>query len=112
MKLETHIKNCRKRCGLDGRDIHDWLDAHFDHDKFSKFVQTGILPKNWNPYSHREQRHCIEALDDCLAKFKSKYTNEEIECIFKSHLKDDYRGYLPNRSDFSKQKFHDKYHKF
>lgn len=110
MKIETHIKNCRKRCNIDGRDIHEWIDAHFEHDKFQEFTRTSILPKNWNPYAHRVHRHCIEALDDCMQEFKDKYSNEEIDCIFKSHIKDDYHGYLPKKEDFTKQKFHDKYH--
>lgn len=110
MKIETHIKNCQKRCRIDGRDIHEWIDSHFDHERFSKFIQTGILPDNWNPYDHRVHRHCIEALNDCMEKFKEKYTTEEIECIFKSHLKDDYRGYIPSLEDFSKKKFNNKYH--
>ncbi len=110
MKLETHIKNCKKRCGIEGQDIHTWLDAHFEHDKFNDFIRTGVLPGNWNPYGHRIHRHCMEALAECINEFNGKYTAQEIECIFKSHLRDDYRGYLPVRDDFLKGKFHDKYH--
>jgi hypothetical protein len=110
MKIETHIKSSKKSCNIDGKDIHKWIDAHFEHDKFNEFIKTGILPNNWNPYSHRVHRHCIEALNDCLLEFKDKYTAAQIECVFKSHLKDDYRGKLPVISDFTNKKFHNKYH--
>jgi CBS domain-containing protein len=112
MKLETHIKNSLKKYGVEGRDIHEWIDAHFEHDKFNDFLQTGILPDGWNPYEHRIHRHCIEAMEECLIEFQGKYSDEEIKAVFKSHVIDDYRGCLPNREDFQKKEFHDKYHKF
>ena len=112
MKIETHIKNSRKKCGVGGRDIHEWIDAHFEHDKFNNFLQTGILTDDWNPYDHRIHRHCIEAMDECLLEFTEKYSDEDIKAVFESHLIDDYRGAIPNRKDFSEKAFHDKYHKF
>lgn len=112
MKIETHINNSLEVCGLEGRDIHEWIDAHFHHENFSDFMRTGILPKGWNPYEHRIHRHCIEALEECLIEFQDKYTKEEIKAVFKSHLLDDYRGYIPNRDDFFETDFHNKYHNF
>lgn len=112
MKIETHIKNSIKSCGVGGRDIHEWIDAHFNHENFSEFLRTGILPKDWNPYDHRAHRHCLEALGECMEEFHDKYSLKEIEGVFKSHLTDDYRGYLPSKQDFLKIDFHDKYHKF
>lgn len=112
MKLETHIANSLKKCGIAGRDIHEWIDAHFEHDKFAKFINSGILPVDWNPYDHRAERHCLEALDVCLLKFSESYSADDIEAVFKSHLSDDYRGYLPRRTDFDNPKFHNKYHRF
>ena len=112
MKLETHIANSLKACGVEARDIHEWIDEHFDHDNFNEFLSTGILPDEWNPYDHRIHRHCLEALEDCLEEFRDKYPKEEIESVFKSHLIDDYRGHIPRRKEFQHSKFHEKYHKF
>lgn len=112
MKIETHIKNSLQSCRVGGRDIHEWIDAHFNHENFKEYLRTGILPKDWDPYEHRIYRHCLEALEECIDEFKEKYTAEQIEGVFKSHLLDDYRGYLPRRKDFMKLDFHDKYHKF
>ena len=112
MKIETHIKNSKKVCGIKGRDIHEWIDGHFEHDKFKEFIRTGVLPHDWNPYDHRVHRHCIEALGVCIIEFESSYSKEEIEAVFKSHLRDDYLGTIPCRNDFSNHKFKEKYHKF
>lgn len=112
MKLETHIANSLKKCDIAGRDIHEWIDAHFEHDKFKQFIATGILPDGWDPYGHRVHRHCIEALELCQITFRDKYSAEDVEAVFKSHLADDYRGYLPVKADFINLKFHNKYHKF
>ena len=112
MKLETHIKNSFDRCGVEGRDIHEWIDAHFNHENFHEFLRTGILPKDWNPYDHRIHRHCLESLKECLDEFKNKYTAADIEAVFKSDLLDDYRGHLPKREEFFLKNFHDKYHRF
>ena len=112
MKIETHIKNSLKRCGIKGADIHEWIDGHFEHDKFNDFKTSGILPKDWDPYGHRVHRHCIESLDECLIEFKDKYTPTEIKDLFESHLIDDYRGYIPKKDDFLEKAFHEKYHIF
>lgn len=110
MKIETHIQNSKKRCGVEGTEIHEWMDAHFDHNKFNEYIKTGILPKDWHPYEHRIYRHCIEALDECIAEFKDKYSEDDIKAVFESHLVDDYRGHIPKKEEFLDKKFHDKYH--
>ena len=112
MKIETHIKNSLERCGVEGIDMHEWIDAHFEHDKFNEFIKTGVLTEEWNPYEHRVHRHCVEALDDCIIEFKDKYSEKDIKSVFESHLIDDYRGYIPTRKEFMDKKFHDKYHKY
>lgn len=110
MKIETHMKNSVDKCGIEGRDIHEWIDGHFEHDKFALFLRTGILPVDWNPYDHRVHRHCEEAFEECVSEFRDKYSEDEIRAVFESHLLDDYHGYIPKRDDFLKSDFHDKYH--
>ena len=112
MKIETHIKSSLEKYGIEGRDIHEWIDGHFNHDSFQTFISTGVLPKNWDPYEHRVHRHCIEALDECIDEFKDLYSTTEIESVFKSHLSDDYHGHIPERKEFDNVKFYKKHHKF
>lgn len=110
MRLATHEKNTKKLFGVKGTDIHQWIDGHFDHQQFQRFIKTGFLG-DFNPYDHRVHRHCEEAIEECIEEFKDKYPPDLIIKIFESHVKDDYYGYFPSKKDFDDPDFHDKYHK-
>ncbi|MCG8552605.1 MAG: DUF294 nucleotidyltransferase-like domain-containing protein [Desulfobacterales bacterium] len=109
MKLEDHVKRTEELFGIPGKDIHQWLDGFFDTTSFERLL-AGQGPANYDPYSHRKFRHCIEGLEEAYEKFEGKYSREEIKNVFETHVKDDYRGYLPKREDFENGTFTEKYH--
>ncbi|WP_321495322.1 DUF294 nucleotidyltransferase-like domain-containing protein [uncultured Desulfobacter sp.] len=109
MKLEEHVKRTEELFGIPGQDIHQWLDGFFDSSSFERLL-SGQSPANYDPYSHRKFRHCIEGLEEAYEKFEGKYSREEIRNVFETHVKDDYRGYLPKREDFENGTFTEKYH--
>ena len=108
MKTPDHAKHTEELFGIRADDIHQWIDAFFDYDNYEYFVWSGSAETD--PYAHRQFRHCIEALEEAYEEFKGRYSKEVIEKIFKSHLKDDYDGYIPSRSDFADERFNVQYH--
>jgi PAS domain-containing protein len=108
MKTSDHAKHTEELFGIRADDIHHWIDAFFDYENYEYFVWTGSAESD--PYAHRQFRHCIEALDEAYEEFKGNYPKEVIEKIFKTHLKDDYDGYVPSRSDFVDERFNFQYH--
>jgi PAS domain S-box-containing protein len=109
MKLEEHVKRTEELFGVPGKDIHQWLDGFFDTSSFERLL-AGQSPAGYDPYSHRKFRHCIEGLEEAYEKFEGKYSREEIKNVFETHVKDDYRGYLPKREDFENGTFTEQYH--
>ena len=109
MKLEDHVKRTEELFGVPGKDIHQWLDGFFDTSSFERLL-AGQGPAGYDPYSHRKFRHCIEGLEEAYEKFEGKYSREEIRNVFETHVKDDYRGYLPKREDFENGTFTEQYH--
>ena len=109
MKLEEHVKRTEELFGITGKDIHQWLDGFFDTNSFERLL-AGQSPADYDPYSHRKFRHCVEGLEEAYEKFEGKYSREEIKNVFETHVKDDYRGYLPKREDFENGTFTEKYH--
>lgn len=109
MKIRHHAKNTKKLCGVRAKDIHKWIDSHFDKMKFHVVLSTGNM-EYYNPFSHRHHYHNKEALTQAIEKFKHKYSPEIIECVFLQHLKDDYMGYIPTKADFDDPEFIAKYH--
>jgi len=110
MKINAHIKRSKELYGVDGKDIHQWIDGLFDYKKFKLFTTFGYL-NGFDPYEHRQYRHHQEALKEALQIFNNKYPPEIIEKIFKQHICDDYKGYFPTKNDFKNPKFLEKYHK-
>jgi CBS domain-containing protein len=108
MKTSDHAKHTEELFGIRAEDIHHWIDAFFDYESYEYFVWTGSAETD--PYGHRQFRHCIEALEEAYKEFKGKYSKEVIEKIFETHLKDDYDGYIPSRSDFVDDQFNIQYH--
>jgi CBS domain-containing protein len=108
MKTSDHAKHTEKLFGIRADDIHHWIDAFFDHENYEYFVWTGATETD--PYAHRQFRHCIEALDEAYEEFKGKYSKAVVKKIFKTHLMDDYDGYIPSRSDFADDRFNVQYH--
>lgn len=109
MKLSEHADHTEKVVGVRAEDIHKWIDRFFDVEGFDSFLRHG-KKEGFDPYGHRKYRHCIEALEDAITEFEGKYTKEQIEGVFKTHLKDDYNGYIPVQKDFEDGKFREKYH--
>ena len=109
MKLEDHVKRTEELFGVPGKDIHQWLDGFFDTSSFERLL-AGQGPAGYDPYSHRKFRHCIEGLEEAYEKFEGKYSREEIRNVFETHVRDDYRGYLPKREDFENGTFTEQYH--
>lgn len=109
MRLSEHMKNTFRDVGVEARDIHEWIDAFFDHERFQKFLRTGF-PGDYNPYDHRVHRHCREALLECLEAFKETYSEDVVKAVFEHHVRADYEGYFPSRKDFEDWLFHEKYH--
>ncbi len=109
MIISKHADHTEKLCGIRAEDIHKWIDGYFDRHSFENFIEYGRT-QGYDPYNHRQFRHCIEALPEAVKEFSDKYSNKDIECVFKCHLADDYSGYIPNRADFTDGRFRNKYH--
>ncbi len=109
MKISSHADHTEALFGIRAEDIHKWIDGFFESESLGEFLQSG-RNSHYNPYEHRKFRHCREALEDAYAEFEGKYSREQIQSVFEQHLKDDYNGYLPQRSDFTNGAFKEKYH--
>jgi len=109
MKISEHSEHTEKVVGLRAEDIHKWIDGFFNAEGFDMLLRHGRMTE-FDPYDHRKFRHCREALEEALQEFKGKYTEEQIKGVFETHIKDDYNGYLPVRSDFTNGTFSEKYH--
>lgn len=109
MKISTHMKITELMYGIEGREIHEWIDALFDKKRFEEYLETGILG-DFNPYDHRKHRHCREAADEAVHALKHLYSEDTIRMVFELHVRGDYSGYFPSRSDFGKKDFEEKYH--
>ena len=110
MKIETHKKRSLAEFGVEAEDIHEWIDGFFDHSRFNAFLRTGVRVDGFDPYDHRIHRHCKDAEDECVETFLKHYSEKVIRGIFEQHIRDDYDGYYPDRTDFDRDDFHEKYH--
>ncbi len=108
MKTSDHAKHTEALFGVRADDIHQWIDAFFDDKNYEYFVWTGATETDL--YAHRQFRHCKEALEEAYEEFKGKYSKEIVKKIFKTHLMDDYDGYIPSRSDFADGRFNGQFH--
>lgn len=109
MKISEHADHTEQLFGLRAEEIHKWIDGFFDHDGFDHYLKMGKLML-YNPYDHRRFRHCKEALEEAYEEFGDKYSKQQIKNIVETHIKDDYKGYLPSRADFENGTFTAKYH--
>ena len=109
MKISEHAEHSEKNCGIRAEDIHKWIDGYFDRESFESFLEYGRTA-DYDPYVHRQFRHCREALPEAVKEFSDKYTEQQIRCVFECHLRDDYGGYIPERKDFTSGAFKEKYH--
>jgi hypothetical protein len=109
MRLASHEKITRCHWGVNATDIHEWIDAFFDHARFQRFIETGF-PGDFDPYGHRVHRHCREEEDACVSAFRDRYPEALIRAVFESHVRSDYGGEYPARADFSDPDFIEKHH--
>ncbi|MBF9016303.1 MULTISPECIES: DUF294 nucleotidyltransferase-like domain-containing protein [unclassified Oceanispirochaeta] len=109
MKITDHAAHTEKLYNLRAEDIHKWIDGYFDREGFDDFLRSGNRD-GYNPYEHRQFRHCREALPELLREFSHLYTVDQITKVFECHIKDDYDNYIPSREDFTSGTFSEKYH--
>lgn len=109
MKIADHAAHTEKLYGLRAEDIHKWIDGYFDREGFDDFLRSGNR-NGYNPYEHRQFRHCREALPELVKEFSHLYSEEQIRNVFECHIKDDYDNYIPSREDFTNGTFSEKYH--
>jgi PAS domain S-box-containing protein len=109
MKFEEHTEHTKKLFGVSAGDIHHWIDALYDREKVEKLSSSNVVA--FNPFSHRRHRHHKEALVEALKEFEGTYPPDVIKAVFEQHLKDDYDGYIPDKSDFTDPDFLERYHK-
>ncbi len=109
MKFEEHVEHTKKLFGVSAEDIHGWIDAFYDRERVEKL--SGSNAVSFNPFDHRKHRHHRQALVEALKEFEGTYPPEVIKAVFEQHLKDDYDGYIPDKSDFTDFEFLDRYHK-
>jgi len=110
MRLAGHMARSRELFGVSGEPIHRWVDGCFDQNRFRFFLRSrGRV--SFDPYAHRKQRHCQEALPEVRLLFGEEFPGGLAESIFLQHLRDDYQGYEPVRSDFDDPGFLDRYHR-
>jgi PAS domain S-box-containing protein len=109
MKFEEHVEHTKKLFGVSAKDIHGWIDAFYDREKVEKLSGSNAVA--FNPYDHRRYRHHKEALLEALKEFEGVYPPEVVKAVFEQHLKDDYDGYIPEKSDFTDLDFIERYHK-
>ncbi|THB65949.1 MAG: hypothetical protein D6B27_07525 [Gammaproteobacteria bacterium] len=111
MKIHEHAARTKKLYGVKGVDIHKWVDQYFNKWRFWLVLITENR-SFYNPYTHRHHLHYKEALPLAIEKFKHKYSEDIIEKVLFQHIRDDYHGYLPSKSDFNDPEFLDKYHRW
>lgn len=109
MKISEHAARTERLFGVRGEDIHKWIDGFFDHNG-EDHAQHMAKHVDYNPYDHRRFRHCKEALGEAYREFGGRYTHQQIKDVFETHIRDDYDGYLPLRTDFENGTFTAKYH--
>lgn len=109
MQINQHADRSEVLAGLRAEDIHQWIDGFFNAESFRVFQSKGQRP-DYDPYTHRKYRHCVEALEDAYKKFEDRYTRAQIKEVFESHIRDDYQGYIPIQEDFENGTFVEKYH--
>ncbi|KGY14025.1 chemotaxis protein [Vibrio tubiashii] len=109
MKISEHADRTEQLYGIRGEDIHRWIDGFFDYNG-EEHNGTMAREVEYDPYSHRRFRHCKEALAEAIKEFGDCYTSSEIRNVFETHIRDDYHGYLPTRTDFENGSFTAKYH--
>ena len=110
MRINQHAEHTEKLYGFRAEDIHKWIDQYFNTARFRHSVRRGFL-EGWDPFEHRKYLHNRESLPEAQAAFKGLYDAETVEKVFLQHLRDDYRGYIPCRDDFTDPAFLRKYHR-
>jgi len=68
--LEEHCKQTKEQYGIEGRDIHSWMDE----------------PCKIFGGSHRKVRHDVTGIKDAYRIFSTKYPREDIERIMTAHI--------------------------
>ncbi|OIQ26681.1 DUF294 nucleotidyltransferase-like domain-containing protein [uncultured Vibrio sp.] len=109
MKITEHADRTEQLFNLRAEDIHQWIDGFFDPNGSDHSLRMA-KDLDYDPYDHRRFRHCKEALSEAIQEFGDKYTNQQIKNVFETHIRDDYEGYLPSRTDFENGTFTAKYH--
>lgn len=120
MYLDQHCERTRKVLNLeDGYpDIHRFLDKHYEEirhevDKCSVLTSGDWYPaeKRPDPCSHKKFLHHREGIEIAVSHFTGIYDETLVRKVCELHIKDDYEGIIPVKSDFSDPVFINKYHR-
>lgn len=98
MKIEKHCQACRERFGRDFREVHEWLDFYDSKkgtDEKGEYDYTGR-----NAIKHRERRHHIEGIKQCI-EFFGPPAGQAAQL----HIAQDFYGYIPEKNDYLRNDF-------
>lgn len=100
MHIDDHCKASLERFGNDYREVHKWLDF-FDCKKGRirdrEYDYTGA-----NCIKHRQERHHVEGIRECVEFFISVYGKDvakEIREAAELHIFQDF-SFIPFKSDY------------
>jgi hypothetical protein len=62
-------------------------------------------------FKHREVEHHREGIEMIIDHFKNEYPSEIVRNVAELHIRDDYKGYIPSKEDFSDPKFIKEHHR-
>ena len=115
MYLDRHCQRTKDIFGKDYREIHEFLDRHFDAaamERWSMLTSGDYYPgeRRPDPFAHRKIEHHREGISAIVEHFKDRFDPDIVCKIAIMHIEDDYNGYLPSKVDFEDQSFLRKYH--
>lgn len=99
MEIEEHCQTCFEKFGKEFREVHKWLDDFIDKQGVDE-NGIGYMFTGYSRMKHRRMRHHIEGVWECRRLF-----GEEAARAAEYHIKQDFFGYLPHRSDYYRKEF-------
>lgn len=116
MRIEEHCEKTRVMLGEGYKEIHNYIDRHFDwvtYEKLCSLTGGDYYPdmESIDIFKHRELEHHREGIELIVEHFSGAYPEEIVRKVAERHIRDDYQGYLPSREDFQRPEFVKKYHR-
>lgn len=107
MRSRKHCLRTKEVLGCsDGYEaIHKYIDRNIDRKAINILIDLEdddpLLEEYMDKvYKHRGVEH-----------FKDKYSPDIVRKVAELHIRDDYKGYLPSKEDFSDPKFIKEHHR-